>query len=598
MAAALEPVGTRAMTFTDRDLLFLIALLPVLVAVSMLRYVRRRRRVAAALGDARLLPRLGAAGLQQFPWLRFILLTCAAAVLGIAAAGPRWGISEGRTETRARSIVLAVDISKSMLARDVQPNRLERERVMARRILRELASDRIGLVVFAGRAYILSPLTSDHSALQLYVDALDPEMVSQGGSSVAAALSQAVDLARGPTGKAPGAAVVLMSDGEALEEQDEVMQAAERAARIGVAVHTVGFGTESGARIPDYTPGTRDVVGYKRDAYGNVVVSRLDERILRRVAEETGGQYFRADQPGAAAAIMGQLRSLQRSSTGAVERTERKDRTMWFVGLALLLLVIDHLMARRADTRQALAMSRLSPRLRGAAALLAFFLVGWGIGEIERGNRHYRAGRYTEAVRDYEAALKKGKDTPELRYNLGTALLQLGRFEEADQHLQLAVRGRNPELRQRAHFNTGFRRLVTGRRGGESAQQDLAGAIENYKHALRLKPEDLDAKWNLELALREQEKQKQQPQSGGSNDPQSQGSDADQQARGRSGGAGSTSAQGSAGQGQNQGSAMQQRPMSREQAERLLSAIEQDERELTREKLRKGQRRTAVARDW
>lgn len=585
------------MNFAERDLLFLAVLLPALIAFGVLRYARRRRRVAAALGDARLLPRLGAAGLQRFPWLRMALLAPAAVSLGLAAAGPSWGVSEERRESRTRSIVLAIDISKSMLARDLQPNRLERERIVARRVLRELAADRIGLVVFAGRAYILSPLTSDHSALQLYVDALDPEMVSQGGSSLAAALGQAVDLARGPTGRAPGAAVVLMSDGEALEEEEAVLQAARRASRIGVTVHTVGFGSEAGARVPDYAPGTRDQIGYKKDPLGSTVVTRLDERLLRTVAEEAGGHYFRADQPGSAASLLRQLRDLERTSGEARNRMERKDRSGWFVALALALLVLDHLLARRTEQRSVGPQVRTLARVRPAAVLLLFALVAWSIGELERGNRHYRAGRFPEAVREYEAALRKGVNSPELYYNLGTALLQLGRVEEADQHFQRAAQARDPALRQRVHFNQGYRYLEAGRRGGENAVQQLEAAIESYKHALRISPDDPDAKWNLELALREQEKQKESP-SGGAESPQSQGSDADQQTRGRSGGAGSTSAQSSAGQGQAQGSTMQNRPMSREQADRILSAIEQDERELTREKLRKGQRRTAVARDW
>ncbi|HSL71489.1 MAG TPA: VWA domain-containing protein, partial [Longimicrobiales bacterium] len=302
------------MSFTDRNLLLLAVLLPLLILFAVLRHARRRRRVAAALGEARLVARLGGASLTRFPWLRLVLLTLAAVTLGLAAAGPRWGIRELETSTRSRSIVFALDISKSMNARDVQPSRLERERILARRILRELAADRIGLVVFAGRAYILAPLTTDHGALQLYIDALDPEMVSQGGSSLAAALTQATDLARGPTGRSAGAAVVLMSDGEALEDQAGIEQAVRQAARFGVVVHTVGIGTEEGARIPEVDPRTRRVVGYKTDPYGQTVVTRLDERMLNSLATQTGGKYFRLDQAGATSALVSELRELQRSS--------------------------------------------------------------------------------------------------------------------------------------------------------------------------------------------------------------------------------------------------------------------------------------------
>jgi Ca-activated chloride channel family protein len=152
------------MTFTNTNLLVLAFVLPLAILFAVLQHTRRRRRVAAALGDARLVARLGGAGLSRFPWLRLSFLLLAGVALGLAAAGPRWGMRELETTTRSRSIVFALDISKSMNARDVQPSRLERERILARRILRELASDRIGLVVFAGRAYILAPLTTDHGA--------------------------------------------------------------------------------------------------------------------------------------------------------------------------------------------------------------------------------------------------------------------------------------------------------------------------------------------------------------------------------------------------------------------------------------------------
>ncbi|MGH7466739.1 MAG: VWA domain-containing protein [Longimicrobiales bacterium] len=586
------------MSFAQPNLLFLVLLLPLLVGLLVFRYARRRQRVAQTLGDPGLLARLGGESLTRFPGIRLLLLLLAAATLGVAAAGPRWGMRSVENQTRTRSIVLALDISKSMLARDVQPNRLERERLMARRILRDLAADRIGLVVFAGRAYILSPLTTDHGALQLYVDALDPEMVSQGGSSLAAAITQAADLARGPDGRARGAAVVVLSDGEALEEEAAILQATQRARRLGIPIHTMGLGTPNGERIPDIDPNTRRILGYKVDEYGRQVVSRLNEALLRRIAEESGGQYFAAEQAGSANGLLRTLRDLQRTSADERSRTERQDRTVWFLALGLLLLALDHVLARRAEARTAMKPMNVNVAARAALALLLLATVGWSVGALERGNRHYRAGRYAEAVQEYQAALREQADSPELHYNLGTALLQLGRFEEAQPHLQRALLAREEQLRQRVYFNTGYRTLVPGRRGGNNATQLLDAAIESYKHALRLDPSDGDAKWNLELALREKERQQQQSPQSPQNQPESQGAQDEQQSRARGGGAGSTPSQSSAGQGNEQGSRFEQRPMGQEQADRILSAIEQDERDLTREKLKKGQRRTPVARDW
>ena len=165
------------MTFDRPDLLWLAVLLPVATVAFLLLYARRRRRVAQALGDASLLERLGGRGLAAFPWRRLLLVVPAAAALGFAALGPRWGTREGVTESRSANVVLAMDISKSMLAPDVTPDRLERARLLARRIVREMRTDRIGLVVFAGRAYVLSPLTTDHGALDL-VSQVGPQIPS------------------------------------------------------------------------------------------------------------------------------------------------------------------------------------------------------------------------------------------------------------------------------------------------------------------------------------------------------------------------------------------------------------------------------------
>ncbi|HEU5208756.1 MAG TPA: VWA domain-containing protein [Longimicrobiales bacterium] len=603
------------MSFDRPDLLWLAMLLPAAAAVLVLLYARRRRRVAHALGESSLLERLGGRGLAAFPWRRLLLIVPAAAALGFAALGPRWGTRDVPTESRSANVVLAMDISKSMLAPDVAPDRLERARLLARRIVREMRTDRIGLVVFAGRAYVLSPLTTDHGALDLYLDALDPEIVSQGGSSLAAALAQSTDLARGRVESGGDRAVVLVSDGEALEEEDAVRDAAERAARAGVRVFTVGVGTASGSPIPDYDESGRRQ-GYKRDENGEVVISRLGTELLRDVAGATDARYFDLGDPGAAGALIRELRQLEQSTSDTAQRATQREQYAWFVALALLLLALDAWLVRR-EARPARAAAGLDAlraepvpsrgprrRLGGArtAAALALMLVmtGFGIGDVERGNRMYREGRYEEAVAAYQQALADGESSPELHYNLGTAFLALRRYAEAERHLQLALRDVDPILRQHAYYNLGNRFLEAARAGSDPQAQSAQyeAAIEAYRHALRLAPDDVDAKWNLELAQRERDEQQPepQPQEQDQQEQDNQNREDEQQAREQEGQA--QPSQGQAGQGQQSGSRFEQQPMSREQAEQILSAVEQDERDLTRDKLRKGQRRTPVARDW
>jgi Ca-activated chloride channel homolog len=223
-------------------------------------------------------------------------------------------------------------------------------------------------------------------------------------------------------------------------------------------------------------------------------------------------------------------------------------------------------------------------------------LQGLGIGDLERGNRHYREGRYEEAVAAYQQLLDAGRATPQLHYNLGTALLALGRYTEADVHFQAALEGTDPDLRQRTFYNAGNRFIEDARVQADLQRQGalLDAAIESYRRALRMSPGDVQAKWNLELALRDREQNEQQQQSM----PQDSEQDQQDQQDSQGGGGGPSPQQPQGGEGEDAGTTMEQRPMSQEQAERILSAIEQDERELTRQKLRRGQRSTPVLRDW
>ena len=233
--------------------------------------------------------------------------------------------------------------------------------------------------------------------------------------------------------------------------------------------------------------------------------------------------------------------------------------------------------------------------------LALILLGGFGIGDLERGNRLYRAGRYAEAVEAYRAALADGTDTPQLRYNLGTALVRLGQYEEGERHLRAALSAIDPELRERTLYNLGNRYLEEARRAPDAEARGalLERAITAYQQALRLQPGDGEAKWNLELALREEEQQQQQQRS----DPQAGGGQQQEQRDDADPSQGSSGSGSSAESDPDPGDDRRERPrpsgeMTREQAERILSAAEQDERELYRQQLRRGQRERPVERDW
>lgn len=580
------------MSFGRPDLLWLAIALPLLAAAGVIGYYQRRRKVARALGEAGLVRRIGGAGLEAFPTRRLLLIAPAALLMGLAAAGPQWGSQQVETHGRSLDLVLILDVSRSMLARDLEPNRLERQRLFATRLLRELSGDRIGLVVFAGRAYTLAPLTTDHSALQLYIDALDPDIVSQGGSSLAAAIAQGTDLVRGDQPTRPNRVAILVSDGEALEDESSVKAAAERARNNGVVIHTVGVGTAAGAPIPEMDA-TGYIAGYKRDPESDeIVISRLDEGLLARTARITGGRYIASDRAGATDALLAEIRGLERTAAAGGTREVPREHFAWFIGLALALIALDAILVRRA------AITGMRAGYTPALALLLLSTLAFGIGDFERGNRLYRQGRYAEAVEAYQAALQSGNESTTLHYNLGTALLRLGRHQEAEEHLRTALASIDPEERERTLYNLGNRFLEAGITATDlrARSQMLEAAAGAYRDALRIDPSDPDAKWNLELTLREKEDspptsgEDQQDQQ---HDPQAQ-NDAQGQQADQSGAMPPPA-------GNNSPTDYEPRDsgeMTQEEAERLLSAIEQAERDLQRSKLRKGRRDTPVARDW
>ena len=349
-------MGAGAVTFARPELLWLAAVLPVVVALAVWAVATRRTRALRRLGDLPLVRRL-LVGIAREPTpLAALRLGVAAAALGFAMAGPRWGLEEVEATGSSRTFVIAVDVSRSMLATDLDPDRLEAARLMLRRLLAALPGDRIGLVAFAGNGYVLSPPTVDHGALALYTDALAPDIMSQGGSSLAAAIRQATALARGGEETLAGPrSVVMLTDGEAHEDREAVMEEADRARAAGVTLHVVGVGTAEGSRIPVRRAPDGRPIRYLRGPDGEIVVSRLDETLLNDVADRTGGRYVRLGDAGASGALVNALGAVEADGSGGERQVRPREQYAWFVALALLLIAADAWSQRTAvlDRRRA-----------------------------------------------------------------------------------------------------------------------------------------------------------------------------------------------------------------------------------------------------
>jgi Ca-activated chloride channel family protein len=313
----------------------------VLVGVLALAVALRRRSRVRSLLTERLVDRL-APGLSRWrPAVQGGLSGLGLALFGLALAQPQCGATSELTKRRGIDVVVALDASKSMLARDVQPSRLERAKLELTSLLDELKGDRVGLVAFAGDAFVQSPLTSDYSAVKLFLRAVDPEQMPQGGSNIGAALTLAKQVLDNADRGAKERVVVLLSDGEDLTgDVDEAVAALKDA---GVQVLTVGVGSEQGEPIPVYNR-RGEFVDYKKDAAGQTVLTRMDRAGLTAIAQATGGTFFHQPRGVAMTHVVERIDQMQKSELASRVTIRYGERFQVFALPGLVLLVLGMLL--------------------------------------------------------------------------------------------------------------------------------------------------------------------------------------------------------------------------------------------------------------
>lgn len=544
----------------------------LLVLLGLALHVRRRRAVAAEIGDPALLARITGEDLRSVPWRRVGAVGAAAVALALALADPRWGGPEAAT-ARTGTVVLVLDASSSMLAMDITPSRLERERQAARAIAIALPHSPVGVIAFAGRAYAVAPPTLDAGSIELYLEALHPDMVTQTGSSLAAAVRQGLGMLVADEASRGGALVVI-SDGDTDEGPDALLAAADLARRAGIPVHVLGAGTARGASVPAIDSESGRVGGVLRDEAGEPIVTRLDEARLRGLAERTGGTYLPLTDPDGPTRIAARVAAHPPRGDAAVADPGARPppRFAWFALVALALLAWDAAPLRRGRGATGAA----------AIALGALPLLLTACNDADPAQA-FRAGRYDEARRGYLQTLSRDPGSPAAHYGVGAAAIRLGEHAAARPHLEIAARTGDTRLRQWAFYNLGNSRLepVVADRSTDR-EADLVQAVVAYKRALLLDPHDPDAKWNLEIARRLLEREMRSPRP--RPDPRTGG--------GGDGGGGGDSDPGTADPRQRSAVSGGVAPsLSRSEAERVLQAAETRELGLQREKLRRPQPR-------
>ncbi len=495
------------MSFGQPQWFWGLALLPLLFLL-FLRKEGRRRKLLEQLVATRLLERLAGTLSVGRRRLRFLLLLLALAALITCLAEPRYGYTWQESKRHGRDVLIAIDCSRSMLATDLNPSRLARAKLATQDLIGQLPGDRVGLIAFAGTAFLQAPLTVDYGAVLDSLAELNTDIIPRGGTNIAAAITEA-DAAFGK-GEGDNRCLILFTDGEELES-DAVTAA--NAEQDHMKIFTVGLGSADGSLIP--IPGENGGTTFVKDENGQFVKSRLDEDRLRKIAESTGGFYVHLLNGPA------EMQKILRDGLGQMKEKEidarmsRRpiERYQWPLSAALVLLVTSTLIRERKRVPRG---AGLPVAARGLVALLLLSLTAQA---RNTGLEAYDRGDYPGAMSEFGRQLQQRPDSPALNFDLGAAAYESGEYDKALQAFSQAVTSPDPALRGAAEYNLGNTLFQQGAALPESDKDHRVrawkDAIQHYEQALKVNPQNKDAAYNRDVVrklLEEKEPPKQDQQ--------------------------------------------------------------------------------------
>ena len=546
-------------------------LLLVLVALAAIHYyiIYKKKRQVKRFGDPELTKQLFLGVSRWRPEVKFWITMLALASFIVALARPQFGT---RLDTRERTgieAIIALDVSNSMLAEDVKPNRLEKAKMMVSNMVDGMRDDKIGLIVFAGQAFVQLPITSDYVSAKMFLETISPSMISVQGTDIAEAINlsmrsftQQEDISR---------AIFVITDGE--DNEAKGVEAAKQAAAKGIRVYVLGIGNPGGAPIP--IPGTGQ---YIIDDEGNTVISKLSEEMCREIATAGGGSYIYVDNSSSAQKKLSeQVDRLAKAKMESQIYSEYDEQFQGFILIGLLLLLLDVFLLERES--KSTWLSNLFHRGRSVSTicLLFFSLAAFSQTDrdyIRRGNRLMRDSVYDKAQVEYQKAIEKDNTNPISHFNLGNALLYQNKAEDAMKEYETAARLEKDKMRlAQIYHNMG---VVL-----QSAKQ-FDKAVACYRNSLRNDPTNNETRYNYALSLFQlkknqggQDNQDQQKDDKGQDEKKEQEQQQQQQKQDKK---------------DEQQQQPQQEQMSRENAEQMLNAAMQDEK-ATQEKIQKAQQK-------
>jgi Ca-activated chloride channel family protein len=484
----------------------------------------RRRKKLAQFAAPHLLPQLTANVSQTRRRLKNILFVLGLACLFLALARPQWGSRLVDVRRKGIDILIGFDVSKSMLAQDVKPNRLQRVKLAVRDFAARLSGDRIGLLPFAGTSFLRYPLTTDYDAFNASLDDLDIDIILKGGTNIGAAIQDAAKIL---SSESNYKILILITDGEDLSQ--DALKAAALAKKEKMIIYTVGVGTLQGELIPLPGGGAGNFV---KDERGEFVTSKLDEKTLTAIAETTGGIYVPLGNMGQGLDTIYERKLALIPKEDQAQRKKKVpvERFQWPLSVAIVLFSLEFLLIGR---RRALHLPFITTagrrKKQQAAAMLLLCVLCSGSARADEGGNLFQAGKYKEAAELYQNRLEQDSGNPALHFNLGVALHKQRNYEKAAAEFSRALQTEDLVLQAKSYYNRGVSQYAAGTEIAEKAGSNIEQAVEQLKQAkqsfeaaLKLKSENKKANHNLqavekklaELEEKQKQQQKQKPQDG------------------------------------------------------------------------------------
>ena len=481
--------------FEDITYLYLLAVIPVLALLRfMLTRVQKKR--LKKFGDPQLVRQLMPDVSRWRPLVKFWLLQAALALIIVMLARPQFGTRISHEKRQGIETLIAMDISNSMLAEDVTPSRLDRCKMMVENLVDNFTDDKIGLIVFAGDAFIQLPITSDYVSAKMFLSDIQPSMITTQGTDIALAISKAQNSFTQEENI--GKAIIVITDGE--DHEGKAVEAAKEAKNKGMRVYVLGVGSDGGAPIPDGNG------GYMKDRSGNTVMTRLNQDMCRQIAQAGGGAYIHVDNNSdAQRQLDNELAKLAKKETESTVFSEYDEQFQAVCILALLLLIAELCILECKNPL--LKNVRFFKGRRRYSSAMTMLMLMTAISAnaqndrdyIREGNRNFRSGKFAEAEVSYRKSMEKNPRNPQAAYNLGNALFAQKKDSAAVVAYESGVQLETSAIRKSmGYHNMG---VVC------QSHKMYSEAIEAYKNALRLNPKDDEARYNLELCKKQQKNQ-------------------------------------------------------------------------------------------